>query len=515
MFGIGAERRPRWIVGLLLLLSGCLSVPAEQRSWIEVQTEHFTLWSALGQRDTVELAQELERFRDVVELITNVSSLEAPVPTLVYLFDSRGAFAPFRKGHAVGYFIPGMRGNYVALVRVGDIESRSVLLHEYVHFVLHNQGAIHYPRWFDEGFAELLSALEITDGAVVIGALPEERRGDFAYTRWIPMRRILSGERYEDWSWPDRSKFYAQAWALVHYLQMEEFRVELSDRMTRYLARERAGDPGDVAFESAFGIGPAELDGRLHEYLTRPSLPAIAIGLEALPEPRSASIRALPAGEAALRLGVLALVIGEAPLAQALFERAVAADPRLARAYAGLGDAHKFQQLWDEARPFYERSLALDGNDAENHLDWAEYLHDRALESGAAERRELLRDARRAYVRSYRLAPSLPETYAMYGSTFLVDGEAAARGVETLEHAHGLLQSNLGIMLMLARAYVEVDRQAEARDLLKTVIAWSHEDEQVEQARALLTQIGPTPDDPGDADVERAGPGAGDGGSTR
>lgn len=198
----------------------------------------------------------------------------------------------------------------------------------------------------------------------------------------------------------------------------------------------------------------------------------------------------LASHEVACHLGKLALLGGDPPLAQERFAKAVAANPANSRAWAGLGDAYKFQKKWEEARPFYERSLALDSKQPENQLDWAEYLHERALVSQEArERRHLLRAARRAYAKSFRLDPSIPETYAMYGSTFLVEGEDPARGIETLEHAHALLRSNLAIKLLLARAYVGVGRLGEARDLLAVILAWSHDDDQLDQARALLDQI--------------------------
>ena len=82
-----------------------------------------------------------------------------------------------------------------------------------------------------------------------------------------------------------------------------------------------------------------------------------------------------------------------------------------------------------EARPYFEKSLQLDPDDFLNQPDWAEYLHDLSTyaTTDEGEARELRRQAPAAYTRSFRLDPSIPETYAMYGSTFLAEGEDPTR----------------------------------------------------------------------------------------
>ncbi len=77
----------------------------------------------------------------------------------------------------------------------------------------------------------------------------------------------------------------------------------------------------------------------------------------------------------------------------------------------------------------------------------------------------------------------------MYGASFLIEGEQPQRGLETLEHAHALLRSNLDIQLMLAQLYMRLDRDAEARELLKTVETWGHGSGQADSARKLLEEL--------------------------
>jgi cytochrome c-type biogenesis protein CcmH/NrfG len=114
-----------------------------------------------------------------------------------------------------------------------------------------------------------------------------------------------------------------------------------------------------------------------------------------------------------------------------------------------------------------------------------ELLHAKALgaELEPAERDALLREARRHYVRSYELDPDAPETYAMYGRTFLAVGQDPAQGIETLEHAHRLLRPNAEIRRWLAKAYAMTGQEERARGMLERMLAWSHDDARVERSQ--------------------------------
>jgi tetratricopeptide (TPR) repeat protein len=172
------------------------------------------------------------------------------------------------------------------------------------------------------------------------------------------------------------------------------------------------------------------------------------------------------------------------------FEAAIAADPVNARAHAGLGDAFKFQNLWVQAEPHFHRAVELDPDDALNYLDLAEYLHDKARQDEfEADREALLKAARIEYVKSQKRDPSLPETYAMYGSTYLESGQDHARAVKMLEHANGLLPSNTDILLMLAKAYALNERDDEARELVERYVAWSHSTGRGDAVSEILAEL--------------------------
>ncbi len=107
------------------------------------------------------------------------------------------------------------------------------------------------------------------------------------------------------------------------------------------------------------------------------------------------------------------------------------------------------------------------------------------------ERGRLARQARQHFVRSWKLDDSIPETYAGYGATYLLEGQdAAAKGRSPLEHAHAMLPSSVQIKLWLARLYARLGTSPEARELALTATTWGHSEEIAEEAQAILREVG-------------------------
>ena len=476
---------------MALLMLACAN-PIYERPWIEVETPNFQISSAMSESKTVQLAIDLEWFRALVDRITNASQIRSPIPTHIIAFNRESEFRPFRDDASVkGYFHPGLRSNDVAIVNNRVIDTKRVILHEYVHFLLRNTTSIQYPTWYDEGFAEFLSTAVAHKDKIVIGAVPKDRISTFKYSALIPISKIISARSLGDLGRRDQDMFYAQSWALVHYLHLGRGGPKnVGPEIERYLEVVESGLDDDAAFEDAFGQSTTTMDRELRRYLEGgvkvAGLPVGALEFER-PTP---SVKRLPADVVATKLGQLSLLIGNSAGAQRLFESGVALNPLNARAQAGLGDAYKFQNQWDRAAPHFDRSLELDPEGALTQLDYAEYLHDKALrEDMRDERSTLLRAARRHYVKSQKLDPEIPETYAMYGRTFLAAGEDASLGVDTIEHANGLLPSNVVALALLAEAYVATARMDDARQIVNRLIAWSHGGDRSSRVDEVLDEM--------------------------
>jgi tetratricopeptide (TPR) repeat protein len=473
-----------------LFALSCASVPAYEKTWIEARTENFEIVSDRNRAATLEIARNLEIFRAAAQEITNVRDFKPAVPTRIYAFQADYDYRRYAPRGSAAVIYPSMRSNDILLSNDRSIEGSAMAQHEYGHFLLRNRSALVYPFWYDEGFAELLGAVRITDGEVQIGIAPKYRLSAFQQGVWIPIQRIVksrSGDEFNDW---DTHMAYAESWALVHYLHFgREEGESTSKQMASYISQVDQGVSIDDAWREVFGVGLESLNRTLINYLEG-KIPAMGIPVDPYLPDTEPDVRAIPKHVIATELGWLSITIGRPAQAQKEFEAAIAASPLYARAHVGLGDAYKFQDRWDEAQPHYKTGLELDDKNALNHLDVGWYFHDLArITEDADLRRERARTARQHYTSSWKLDPDLPETYFANGSSFLLDGEDPARGIESLEHAHSLVRWDLLTQMFLAKAYAHVGRDEDARELLQTVLAWSKGGGLTAAAEELLREL--------------------------
>jgi tetratricopeptide (TPR) repeat protein len=493
------RRELSWLlVGISVFAFGCAGSPTiHERKWIEVNAPNFQIMSTMSLKETTELAIDLERFRVIIARFTNAPASDSPIPTKIFAFEKRSDFKRFtHSSNATGWMSPGMRSNVIAFTDYRGMDSSQIIRHEYIHFVLNNVTAIEYPTWYSEGFAEYMSTFEVEDQELVIGTAQRGRVQVLNWAPWISLRRVITARGLDGFHDDiEIAVFYAEAWALVHYLQQgREGRHNVSEELDRYLELVEAGSSDDDAFEEAFGMRIEIANRKLKFYLEH-KIKAIVFALSVLKfDPPEPSVEPMSPDQISSELGALSLTRGNWPDAQVFFEAAIAANPENARAHAGLGDALKFQDLWEQAEPHFNRAVELDPDDALNYLDLAEYLHGKAQQDAfELDREGLLKAARREYVKGQKRDSSLPEIYAMYGSTYLETGQDHARAVDALEHANRLLPSNTEILLMLAKAYALNERDDEARELVERYVAWSHSKDRGEAVSEILAELNGEP----------------------
>jgi predicted Zn-dependent protease len=73
--------------------------------------------------------------------------------------------------------------------------------------------------------------------------------------------------------------------------------------------------------------------------------------------------------------------------------------------------------------------------------------------------------------------------------THLLDGEDPSEAVKPLEHAVKLRGTELGVQLQLARAYLAVGREEDARPILRRITSSPHASEIGREAREILAEL--------------------------
>lgn len=471
---------------LLLGGLGCATGSAHLRPWLEVRTTNFTILTPHGEGEALELARSLELFRSVTEVTTGTTVRER-VPLRVYALD-RGTYRGFALRNASGYFLNSPRQSTIVM---GDprADEADVLRHEYAHFVIHNEGRFAYPPWYDEGFAEFLSNVEVGADSIDIGRAQRQRIQSLGRTGWIPVGEVMARRNLQGMSRRDVSSFYSISWALVHYLSVGREQKGTQHDLATYLRALRRGVGNDEAVLRGFGIDTESLDRALRRYVENGRYTYYSAPLDLFDPGEEPRLRPLSSSEAAVALGDLSAQTQRYGRARAYYHAALGLAPGNPRAMAGLADALAREGDWQTAAGWYDRALAAGADDAIVQLEYAKYRH--ALARGARDpdrRVDEVQAARRHYARSQALDPALPEAFEGHGSTFLLEGQDPRGGLEFLEEAHRMLPSSIEIKISLARLYARLGQKERARDLALVASMWNHAPELDEELAALLQQ---------------------------
>lgn len=464
----------------------------EDRDWIEVRSPNFRIRSTMREKDSIELARQLETFRVAISIVSNFSLADSPIPTEILALRRSVDFRSLGiSSNIAGIFLAGLRRNFVVIRNVRDAPETPIIIHEYVHFLLGNHGSFSYPRWYNEGIAEYLSAEQTRPGKFVVGGLQDGRLRNLSRFPWIPLRQILAPEDYDEWSRQRTAMFYSEAWLLVHYLHHRPERNTLGHDMARYIELVDSGKSNLEAFEEAFRITARELDVQVKKYAQGRDLPAYQFDVDKILPDFEPKVIRLRREQISLTLGQAALSLGELDSAKHWFTIAATDELFRPRAEAGLGDVLKFGGDFEAALPFFENAVALAPNDPYCQLDMAEYWHSRAREThDAGDRATYLANARKHYLKAWKLDDSMPETYAQYGETFLMEDERHDKAIEMLELAESILPSSITVRARLADAYMGAGREEDALRAARSVLAWSHEESNAaEQARKILAEL--------------------------
>ncbi len=294
----------RLLAGALLL--ACLAMPARagDRPWHLVRGHDITVVGQQSPKTLRGIAIEIEQFRRT--LGAAIRAAQAPaMPTILYAFDDRKAMEPFvplyrgKPAMLAGYCLCG--GTADANLIVASLESyadsSAIIFHEYTHLLIRN-AARTVPVWLNEGIAEYYSTFRLTDeGRRAEIGRPIEQHVRLLRRGMIPLPELLavdqSSSLYNEGD--RRSIFYAESWALTHYLLTE--RPNGGAAVNKYVTDVAGGAPPDAAFLEAFGETPAAMNSQLSQYVRRPAFKSMCVRPESADRSRRARERTgAPAG---------------------------------------------------------------------------------------------------------------------------------------------------------------------------------------------------------------------------
>ena len=216
----------------LMVVAAVQTTPAAaqrrgQSDWIELRSANRTVMiSDAGEPAARELLARIDRVRETISagLGDLVRDLDEPLLVIAPrdvngMRELVGDAAKRNRGLLVAASLPAPYSHHLA-VRAGTLESRraEILMHEYLHRVTQvNVGDA--AAWLDEGLSEFWSTIEPNEHGVRVGReLPRHAR-TLRSQPLIPLRDLMAVSRGRyDLAGGRLALFYAQSWALVHYL---------------------------------------------------------------------------------------------------------------------------------------------------------------------------------------------------------------------------------------------------------------------------------------------------------
>jgi hypothetical protein len=326
-----------------LLLCACLSLlpsPAAAQTWREVQSPHFRVLTDGSDKEGRNVAHEFEQMRSVFYTLFKNPVLDTGAPLLIVAVHEPGlqALAPIfwnQRDKVAGEFFRGWEQQF-ALVRLDTFGDRNqaVVFHEYTHSILHAN--LHWmPTWLDEGLAEFYAYTRFQGDHIDIGA-PSLRFNLLMNQPLIPIPQIMSATAATFFNnKPQDDLFYAQSWAMVHYISYGKH-MGNGARLTSFVHLLEQRTPQLQAFQQTFG-DPQAFQQQLATYIATFTFSAGVMREVKGPDPTSFTVKTLTPAEADYDIGAFDIGAHDFASAKPLLQAAESADPNLAGPHEELG----------------------------------------------------------------------------------------------------------------------------------------------------------------------------------
>lgn len=478
---------------LIALLSHNTVFAADK--WVSVRTKNFLLVGNADEKSIKKVGLKLEQFREVFTYLFPTLKFNTPVPTTVVVFKSDSAYGPFKpKSNVAGHFQPGPDVNYIALsteVR-GEQDPYSIIFHEYTHLLVENTFE-NAPVWFNEGLAEYYSTFSIADDQnVVVGSPVSGHVHLLREKKMLPLRTLFEVD-YKSPHYNEKNKlsiFYAQSWALMHYLIIG--RDGKAAPLGRFMELLASNVPMDQAFQQAFEIPIEEMERELRNYIKRDRYNISKGHFSKKLELDTTTITMpLTEAEANAYLGDL-LAHSNRAEAHTYLQRALKLDSNLAMAHAALGMAYFREGRTTQALASLERAVEANSKNYLIHYYYAYALSRPRPDDHpptAGYRPEVAAKIREHLEKAISLRPDFPEPYNLLAFLTLSTGEKLDEVTESLRRVFAASPGRHDTAFMLAQLLLRKNEFKTARELLEQVKKSNADENTKQHVETLLVQL--------------------------
>ena len=473
---------------LVVLATALTPARDKTENWIEVRSPHFTVITNSNEKQGRRIADQFERMRSVFHVAFPKSQIDPGSPIIVLgIKDERdfNALEPeayLAKGSLKlgGLFLRAPDKNYV-LMRL-DAEGEhpyAVVYHEYTH-LLTSKAAEWMPLWLNEGLAEFYQNSEIREKDVSLGEPSGESLLWLRQNRLLPLATLFTVDEKSPYYHEENkgSIFYAESWALVHYIQIKDHQ-DKTNRMGQYAELLMQNVDPVTAATRAFG-DLKQLQSALESYIRQGSFSYFKMMTTTEVDDSAFRVQALtPVQADAVRADFLAYNQRTAD-AQTLLNHVLQEDPKNVSAQETLGFLEFRQGHFEEARKLYAEAVHLDSQNFLAHYYYAAISMTGSL--GAADDAEVESSLRTAIRLNPSFAPAYDRLATFLGMRRRDLDEARLMGVTAVS----LEPANIGYRITVANVLLATDQAKNAVNVLGYAAKLAKTQEEIQVVDNLL-----------------------------
>jgi Flp pilus assembly protein TadD len=469
------------------------AVAADQpEKWVEVRSAHFVVSSNAAEADARRIAEQFEQIRAVFH--NSFAQLRVDPPQPVAILAARDEttmkmLAPDEwegEGHVhpAGLFHSDGEKDYVVMrLDAQGTSAFHTIYHEYTHALLHmNYNRV--PLWLNEGLAEFFGNSTLSGKDATTGAADKTHLYVLSKNELLPMETLLQvKENSPYYNEMNRATiFYAQSWAVVHYLLLdpEARRRQLLGKF--FAAWNKSGDAVAAAREA---FGDLESFGEtIKRYVRQPGL---RVGV-ALPAQEAAAsgygVRSLSAGEVLALRGDFFVRRKQLEQAQPLLEKAVEAEPNLAVTHEALGFFNYRDGDFVAADDEMSKAIELGST---SFLPY--YCHGLLLLRDLTAMQGETNTAVTFLERAAQMNPQFAPTFEALTQAYSRSASTQKQALEAATKAAQLDPTSPSYTINLIYTLLNNNRAPTARALAEKLVATASSPEDTRSARAVLERV--------------------------
>ena len=461
-------------------------------NWIEVRGPHFTVKTNAGEKEARKIADQFEQIRQMFRSAFSTFRVDPAQPIIIVAAKNENTLKLFLpeewevKGHIhhAGMYQQGEDKDYVIL-RL-DTEGENpfhTLYHEYTHALLRLNFS-NLPIWLNEGLAEFFGNSTLGDKEVKTGTIDSGHLYLLNQSKLIPIETLLEVEHDSPYyNEKDRaSVFYAESWAVVHFLMMNP-EARQKQLMKNFLsAWQKSGDQVEAARE-AFG-DLKQFGKKIESYARQASfqIGLVKIGQEAAA--RSYTVRSMSPGEVLALRGDFFGHHNRLDQAQPVLDEAVKMEPTLAMAREALGYCHYRRRDIEKADKDMTEAIKLGTTDFAAH-----YFHGILLMQKGDIDAETMEEAKGSLEKAIQMNPQFAPAFEGLAQVYSHSPGTQKEAVSAAIKAAQLDPGTRSYAINLAYLLVSSNRLPEARTMAQRILASAGSPAEKEIANNLLRNI--------------------------